>query len=103
VRASIWSQRQGVYGLGLGAAANGQIRMAHELCAGLPAGAPKGGVVDGDREGGRRGATKRLGCSPLVLRASLAALRIALFDSEQRRQIAVARWPTLRQMTLRSR
>ncbi len=30
VRASMSSQRQGVHGLRLGAAANGEIRMAHE-------------------------------------------------------------------------
>ena len=37
--AACWSQRQGVHGLGLRAAADGQIRMAHERRARLLAGA----------------------------------------------------------------
>ena len=45
----MWSQRQGVNRFGLSAAANGQIRMAHERRARLPAGAAKGDVVDGHR------------------------------------------------------
>jgi hypothetical protein len=72
----MWSQRQGMHRLGLDAAANSQIRMAHERRAGLAAGAAIGRVVDSD--GGRLDWTQRAAGKSRPLRdaATATPLRI---------------------------